>query len=42
MEAAFAVLLRADAKTIHFNVKFFKCRRSEPQIQFNSFVKSNN
>ena len=42
MEAAFSVLLRADAKTTHFNVKFFDtCKGSELQIQFNTFVKSN-
>ena len=35
MEAAFSVLLRADANTTRFNVKFFDtCRRSEPQIHY--------
>ena len=35
MEAAFSVLLRADAKTTRFNIKFFDtCRRSEPQIHY--------
>ena len=36
MEAAFSVLLRADAKTTHFNIKFFDKSVGEVSHRFNS------